>query len=227
MIGLWSWIPNGFKDTGFSEILKFAIYEWPRLSPTNKNWWLWGKIDYPSCSQNLGASKHTGGCPNILGHPNIWEHPNIQGASKHIRASKHTGGHPNIWGVQTYGGIQTYRGHPNIWGLPKTQGASKHMGCPNIWGHANIQGAYVHRGAYGNPLSLTTPMPASKVGKCLWYNKINTLLKLSEHLGVWFELESHQFYLGLCNFIFDPWKNWNIQDGVPHLCLPDLSSDSE
>ena len=35
-----------------------------------------------------GASKHTGGCPNI------WEHLNIQGD-------------PNIGGIQTYGGIQT------------------------------------------------------------------------------------------------------------------------
>ena len=41
------------------------------------------------------------------------------GASKHDRrASKHMGG------VQTYGGIKTYKGHPDILG-----GMSKHMGA--------------------------------------------------------------------------------------------------
>ena len=30
-------------------------------------------------------------------------------------------------GIQTYGGVHTYRGHPNMWGLSKT------------WGHPDIQ----------------------------------------------------------------------------------------
>ena len=61
-----------------------------------------------------GAFKHTGG--NI-------------GASKHTR------------GIQTYGGIQTYRevskqgafkhtgGHPNMWASKHTGDASNHMGA--------------------------------------------------------------------------------------------------
>ena len=65
-----------------------------------------------------GASKH---------------YPNIQGVSIHKggiqtygwcankEASKHTGG------VQTYGGIQTYRMHPHIWGHP------------NVWGNMDTR----------------------------------------------------------------------------------------
>ena len=60
------------------------------------------------CLQMYGASKHTGGYPNIWGHPNMG-YPNIQGASKHMGVTKHTGG------------IQKYRGCQNI------KGASKHM----------------------------------------------------------------------------------------------------
>ena len=61
----------------------------------------------------MGASKHTGG------HPNIW------GMSEHMEASKH---------MQS---VQTYRGCPNIWGI-KTYEVSKHMGHQNIWGCPNI-----------------------------------------------------------------------------------------
>ena len=43
-------------------------------------------------------------------------------------------------------------GHLNIWWHP------------NILGHPNIQG-HMNMGTYGHPLSLTTPMTTSKVGK--------------------------------------------------------------
>ena len=87
---------------------------------------------YPNIHE---ASKHMWGVFKIMGHSNI------QGSSKHMGASKCIGAyghplsltkhalfvlcmyrghpniiktyreHPNMWGVQTYGGIQTYRGH--------------------------------------------------------------------------------------------------------------------
>ena len=105
----------------------------------------WGHPNIQGVSKHMGASKHTGG------HPNIWWYLNIQEASKH-------------GGIQTYGGSQMYGGiwtplmsdkacflcvvyvqgaskhHSNIWG------ASKHMGCPNL-GHPNIQRVCKHTGA--------------------------------------------------------------------------------
>ena len=69
------------------------------------------------------------------------------GANRCVEAFRHTGGTQTYReGVQTYGGVQMY-------------GASKHTG------HPDTHGAYEHWGAYGYSLSLTTPIPASEVGK--------------------------------------------------------------
>ena len=49
-------------------------------------------------------------------------------------------------GVQTYGGVQTYRECPNIWGAYKhmgvvqTYGVYKHRGCPDIQGSSKCMG---------------------------------------------------------------------------------------
>ena len=94
------------------------------------------------------------GPPKVWGHSNIWGYPNME--HPNIWVSKHIGASKDKEGSQTYGGVQTYRGHQNI------EGASKHGRCPKR-GHPNILGVTKHMGAskdpgaYGHPLSLTTP----------------------------------------------------------------------
>ena len=62
----------------------------------------------------MGASKDTGGCPNIQG---VYKCIGvIQTPSKH-----------------TFFMLCMYREHPNIWGCPNIQGAYKCMGA--IWTH--------------------------------------------------------------------------------------------
>ena len=60
----------------------------------------------------MGASKPTGGYPNIWGYPNM-EHPNIQRVSKHMGASNIQGpskdmGHPSKQGPSKHMGVSIY-----------------------------------------------------------------------------------------------------------------------
>ena len=94
-----------------------------------------------SSDTHMGATKHTGG------HPNIQWGIQIYGWCPNIWASKHMGGvqtwgHANIQGMSKHGGIQTYRGCPNL-------GASKHKGCIHTYGGIQIYGVH------GHPLSVT------------------------------------------------------------------------
>ena len=145
-----------------------------------------------------GVSKHIGCIQTCRGHPNIWVVSKCMGASNHIRGIQ-TWGHPNIQGgVQTYGGIQTYRGHPNIQGVhqnigghPNIQGVSKHKGgiqtygwCPNIWEHQNIQGASKHCRRLKSIASSATHMGATKhTGGIQTYSRASKHMGASKYMG--------------------------------------------
>ena len=158
---------------GHPHIFGHYPFVWMSLIPLDAPY-IWGASKHTGGSQTWRTSKHTGG-------PNMWRiqpyrgvskhrgHPKIKGASKHIGECKHRGC-PNIQvgiqhtgGVQTYGGIQTYRepskhGEFNHMGASKPIMVSKHTGGSQTywgiqtyrgvqtyreecWGHPNIQGA--------------------------------------------------------------------------------------
>ena len=123
----------------------------------------------------MGASKHTGRCPNICGQPSILM------VSKHMGASKHTGSIQTLHKAErccqqcyTYGGNQTYSRAPrhpkHMGGASKhTGGASKHMGaskhCSRLISVASSithMGATKHTAGHPNIWVVSKHMGASK-----------------------------------------------------------------
>ena len=114
---------------------------------------IWGVQTYGGIQTCRGACM-----PHMFGyHPVHTQHKeSILYQTKGVSICPHTLGCPTyVWippicldgGIQTCGGIQTYRRDVQIWGCPNIQGASKHMGCVQTYkGHPNIWGVQIYMG---------------------------------------------------------------------------------